>query len=198
MHKAYIFDFGNVFINLDLKSIEIFLKENQIQLQDILPILYKFEKGLISTDKFINDFISLNNKLTREQIIKAWNNIVLDFPEYRLEFIEEFCQNHRCFLLSNINELHVKYIQNLLSENFYRRFVNSFEKVYYSHEIHLRKPDTEIFEYVLDNHQLKPQECYFIDDTEENILTARKIGFDTWHLIPEKDDIIELKNKLKL
>jgi len=198
MHKTYIFDFGNVFINLDLKSIEIFLKENQIQLKDILPILYEFEKGLISTDKFIEDFIALNNKLTREQVIKAWNNIVLDFPEYRLEFIEEFCQNNTCFLLSNINELHVEYIQNLLSENFYQRFINSFEKVYYSHEIHLRKPDNEIFEYVLDNHQLKPQECYFIDDTEENILTARNMGFDTWHLIPEKDDIIELKNKLKL
>ena len=65
-------------------------------------------------------------------------------------------------------------------------------KFYLSHEIHLRKPNTDIFEFVLRENGLKPNECLFIDDTKDNTLTADKLGFNTWTIDETKEDIITI------
>jgi len=61
-----------------------------------------------------------------------------------------------------------------------------------SHEIHLRKPNTDIYEFVLEENQLIPEETFFIDDTEENTRTAEKLGIKIWNLIPGEEDIVDL------
>ncbi len=196
MIKNFFFDFGNVFINLNLeatknKFIELGLKT----LTDkTLEKIYQYEKGLISTNEFTTYFKSIIPNSTTENIEEAWNAILLDFPEYRLEFIEKFCQNKKCFLLSNINELHLNFIKNQLDKTFYDRFISCFDKVYYSHEINLRKPDKAIYEYVLNDNSLKANDCFFVDDKAENIQTAKEMGFKVWLLNPETDDIINIES----
>ena len=61
-------------------------------------------------------------------------------------------------------------------------YTHLFEKVYYSHEIGLRKPNADIFQYVLSDTGIDPDETMFIDDFIENIETARQLGFQTIHL----------------
>ena len=39
------------------------------------------------------------------------------------------------------------------------------------------KPDQEIYKILLDRYGLKAEECVFIDDTEENVRSAEKLGF---------------------
>ncbi len=200
MIKNIIFDFGDVFINLDKPA--TIRKMEKLGYQDPTPkfehLIKRYEKGLISTKKFIFEANNIYTEASPEQLIDAWNAIILDFPEYRLEFLENLAKEreYRLFLLSNTNELHVeKVIQNMGAARF-KRFKNCFDRFYLSHEIHHRKPDMEIYQFVLDNNQLNVSETLFIDDTPENTDTAEKLGVKTWNLKVGSEDIINLKSKL--
>ncbi len=197
MITHYFFDFGNVFINLDLESTTKYFEKKGFRTltKKDLDIIHKYEKGLITTRIFTSYFQKLISNITTEYIVEAWNSILLDFPFYRLEFIENFCRDKQCFLLSNINELHLKAIKQKLPKDFYSRFINSFEKVYYSHEIHMRKPDKNIFDFVLKDNKTKAKNCFFVDDNIDNIKTANQMGFTTWHINPFDEDIVELESK---
>ncbi|GGD05591.1 HAD family hydrolase [Hyunsoonleella pacifica] len=200
MIDSIIFDFGNVFINLD---IEKGFKESLLQLginelpKDIININNSYETGKISTEEFISFYTEKFSHLTENQLVDLWNIILKDFPKQRLEFLRALkAQNkYKLILLSNTNELHINWIKERVS--FYEEFKNCFDAFYLSHEIHLRKPNTDIFEFVLNTHHLKPEKCLFIDDNVDNIFTAKSLNINTWHITPYKEDITELLSKQK-
>ena len=74
----------------------------------------------------------------------------------------------------------------------YENFKNCFDVFYLSHEIKLRKPTTEIFDFVLSNNNLNAEETLFIDDNQDNITTAKQLGYNIWHINPETEDVINL------
>ena len=91
MINTLIFDFGDVFINLDKPAIERSLKKLGVSTitNEMLEIAMKYEKGLITTDVFINSFTKKFPTLSRKEFTTAWNSIILDFPEHRLDFIKK-------------------------------------------------------------------------------------------------------------
>lgn len=200
MIKTLIFDFGNVFINLDKEgamqnALELFKIETFEA--DMINTNMSYETGNISTEEFINFYRSKFTFLTQEDIVNAWNYILKDFPRYRLDFIQNLASEKRfnLILLSNTNEMHIDYIKRHIS--FYNAFKNCFDKFYLSHEIRLRKPNTDIFEFVLSENNLYPKECLFIDDTAENTRTAEALGLHTWTIDETKEDVINLFSKHK-
>ena len=66
--------------------------------------------------------------------------------------------------------------------------------MYLSYEIGLRKPDAQIFEYVLQDAGLDPARTLFIDDTIQHIQSAKECGLITHHLV--KESIVELLDDL--
>jgi putative hydrolase of the HAD superfamily len=178
MIKNIIFDFGDVFINLDKNATKVHLAAlGHYQITPELESLaIQYEKGLIT----------------------AWNAIILDFPDHRLSFIKDLVNhaNYRLFLLSNTNELHIQKVVEHMGTKNYLAFKACFEAFYLSHEIHLRKPEPEIFKMILESHALKAEETLFIDDTKEHIEAAKNLGITTWHLKVNEEDIVELKSKL--
>jgi len=196
MLKNYIFDFGDVFINLDKAATTRELKKLGAKrfTQAMQSANNQYEKGLISTRDFLQFYQTQIPNTSQSQLAAAWNSIILDFPEYRLQFLEKFASSHRCFLLSNINDLHLKLIKQQLDTSFYNRFVNCFEKVYYSHEVHFRKPNADIFEYVLNDANIIANETLFVDDTYENIEAAKELGLQVWHL-QSNEDVVMLLDK---
>ncbi|MCF6222218.1 MAG: HAD family phosphatase [Flavobacteriaceae bacterium] len=201
MIKNIIFDLGDVFINLDHSKSETEMLKLGIQkfTDEMLDCNVSHEKGLISTEEFLSYYKDIFSKLSNEQFIDSWNSIINDFPKYRLSFLEKIQNNYRLFLLSNTNELHIEYFKNLVGYDFYTRFVDSFEKIYYSHLIHHRKPEKESFELIIQENKLKVAETLFVDDSLINIIGAKKLGLKTWHLIPVKEDVVnmyEIKNSL--
>jgi len=202
MVKNIVFDFGDIFINLDKEATYKELAKlglSQIT-EEMIAVAYQYEKGEISTDAFV-DFFHENFKIDKSDLIDAWNAILLDFPIHRLEFLQELAtsKKYRLFLLSNTNDLHIKWIQKKWGSALYGQFKNCFEQFYLSHEIHFRKPNADIYEFVLKKNKLNPKETFFIDDTIENTIAAEKLGIQTWNLIPGKEDIIDLlmKNEFK-
>ncbi|KAA5824748.1 HAD family phosphatase [Algibacter amylolyticus] len=195
MIKTIIFDFGNVFINLNIEAAHKHALEafNIEALSDeMLGFNSFYEQGLISTEEFL-DFYSQNfPKLSKQELIDIWNFMLKDFPESRLTFLKELKQSskYKLILLSNTNELHIDFIKTNVS--FYNEFKNCFDAFYLSHEINLVKPNQDIFNFVLNENKLKAEECLFIDDNKDNIEAANTLNIKTWLINPETEDVKNL------
>lgn len=196
MITTLIFDFGDVFINLDKEgamqhALELF-QLNTLE-DDMIETNLQYEIGNISTAEFIAFYRSKFPNLNEQQIINAWNFILKDFPQYRLDFIKDLAKKgeYKLILLSNTNAMHIDFIK-AMDMAFYNAFKNCFDKFYLSHEIHLRKPNTDIFEFVLQDNHLTPNECLFIDDTKENTDTANAMGIHVWNIDETKEDVVNL------
>ena len=198
MIKNIVFDFGDIFINLDKKLFAEELQKIHIsqESEEVLPILQQYEMGLVSTDKFLT-FFEERLSVSQDQLKKAWNSILLDFPKERLRFIQNLSESkkYRLFLLSNTNDLHISWIQKNWGMEQYNAFKICFEQFYLSHEINLRKPNNNIYEFVLTTNDLAPKETLFIDDTKENTDAAKALGIHIWNLKPGKEDVLELLTK---
>lgn len=194
MIKTIIFDFGDVFINLDKPATLRELRKLNIESlpEDLLKMNEKYEMGLVSTEAFLTSYVNTFSSRNNQEIKAAWNAILMDFPKYRFQFIKKLSEekNFQLILLSNTNEIHIDWIKGTIP--FFEDFKNCFDAFYLSHEINLRKPNSDIFDYVLKRHQLKPEECLFIDDTTENTEAAAKLGIHVWNLEPTREDIIDL------
>ena len=198
MIKNIVFDFGDIFINLDKKLFAEELQKIHIsqESEEMLPILQQYEMGLVSTDKFLT-FFEERLSVSQDQLKRAWNSILLDFPKERLRFIQNLSESkkYRLFLLSNTNDLHISWIQKNWGMEQYNAFKICFEQFYLSHEINLRKPNNNIYEFVLTTNKLAPKETLFIDDTKENTDAAKALGMHIWNLKPGKEDVLELLTK---
>jgi putative hydrolase of the HAD superfamily len=64
-----------------------------------------------------------------------------------------------------------------------------FENVHYSFEMHARKPDQDIFQRVIEENDLEPEETILIDDSLPNIESADKLGLKTLHVSINQADI---------
>ncbi len=195
MIKTIIFDFGDVFINLDKEgamknALELF-KVDELS-EELIAFNSFYEQGLIDTNEFIDFYLGNFPNISKQELIDTWNYIICDFPSKRLDFIQQLAKDKKytLILLSNTNELHIDCIKKHIS--FYDDFKKAFNKFYLSHEIQLRKPNADIFQFVLDQNNLKPEECLFIDDTKENTDTASKLGFQVWNNDPKTEDVIDL------
>ncbi|MBU2930060.1 HAD family hydrolase [Winogradskyella psychrotolerans] len=193
--KTIIFDFGDVFINLDKQgamqhALDLFnLKTFEA---DMIGINELYEVGKISTSEFITFYKSKFPKVSETALIKAWNCIIKDFPAYRLEFIKNLAlqKKYKLILLSNTNDMHIDYVKETVP--FFEEFKSCFDVFYLSQQIHFRKPNTDIFEFVLNENKLNASECLFIDDTKDNTDTAGQMGFHTWNIDETQEDVITL------
>ncbi|MEO5778113.1 MAG: HAD family phosphatase [Flavobacterium sp.] len=194
MINAIIFDFGDVFINLKKEhSIEEFKKLGlDGPNEDLLEHNDLFEKGKIDELKFINCFLKYIPNASLEEITKAWNSIIGDFPLERLEFLQMLSSRYRLFLLTNTDSIHINRFEHKVGMSFYTDFYRCFEKVYYSYEMGMRKPDAEIFNAILRKHDLSPKRTLFIDDKKDNTDAAESLGLHVWNLKVGEEDVVDL------
>lgn len=197
MINAIIFDFGDVFIDLDKQAtVESLKKLGMTQWNDDLNQLnIQFETGKITKDDFLQGIQRNIPNATTAEILEAWKAILLDFPLYRLEFLQMLSKKYRLFLLSNTDSIHIETFEQKSGTTFYSDFYQCFEQVYFSFEIEMRKPSPEIFSYVLNKHELQAKRTLFIDDKKENTDAAAELGLHVWNLQVGKEDVVDLFNK---
>jgi len=191
--KHIIFDLGNVILNIQYqKTINEF---NKIGVQDASvfysqsiqrEIFNLLETGKISECDFLIEINKFCPKASHAQILIAWNALILDLPQKRLSIINKLKDNFSIYLLSNTNSIHINEIIKKIGVKKYNRFYSLFKKVYYSHEIGLRKPNPEAFNIILNENDLNVSEVLFIDDSIQHIKTAKKLGIKTYHLTKDK------------
>jgi len=186
-----IFDLGGVVINLDYeKTTKAFEALGLTNFNDLYSqaaqsgLFDAFEKGECSVQYFINKVLDyLPTGTQANQVVEAWNAMILDFPVENLELLKRLQTEKRTFLLSNTNEIHIQKVHHQLQQVSEEKTLHPyFEKVYFSSDIGMRKPNSEIFEFVVQEQGLNPARTLFIDDTEQHILGAQKVGIQTYHL----------------
>ncbi len=200
MIKNIIFDFGDVLINLDKPATARAMLDYGFTgiTSDLQHLFNSYEKGLVASDEFLDEVSAHFPKASREYLTQAWNAILLDFPEKRLQFLENLAQEnqYKLFLLSNTNDLHIEHVKSSMGMERFNRFKNAFDVFYLSYEMGMRKPDSEIYEFVLEQNQLEPTETFFVDDLKENTDSAAQLGIKVWNLQVGQEDILQLKSKL--
>ncbi len=187
---SIIFDLGMVIIDLEMEDTTTAFKkifggsyEEVIEKLNSTQHFEKYETGKISSNEFINEIAKLAAEDIRGAIPEAWNAMLKDIPDVRFNILKRAKRNYRTFCLSNTNELHIEWIYDYLRrEKKLDSLDPFFEKVYLSHEIGMRKPNTEIFEYVLKENGLIAEKTLFIDDTLGHLKGAEKCGIRTFHL----------------
>jgi putative hydrolase of the HAD superfamily len=204
--KNIIFDLGGVIINLDIeKTIAEFNKICDVKFEDYYTqakqseLFNQLDKGAISEEDF---FEKLRKEIryngNDEKLFYAWNAMLLDIPEKRLDVLVKAKQQYNTFLLSNTNETHVKIFErNLYLEHGVKNFEDYFDKVYYSCRMNMRKPDKEIFEFVLKENKLIPEETVFIDDSIQHVKGAGECGINAY-LLPKNMEVGALLKELGL
>ncbi|MDR1347891.1 MAG: HAD family phosphatase [Prevotellaceae bacterium] len=185
--RNIIFDLGGVIIDVDYHKTEnafkglgisdfdkIFSQAKQSRIAD------KLEVGDISPAEFRESLRKLCGfNISDITIDNAWNAMILDFPCDRIDILDKLRLNYRIFLLSNTNQIHIDYC---MKNPKFEIIKSKFEKVYLSHEIHMRKPNAEIYEFVLNDAHLQASQTLFIDDTVKNIEGAKLAGLNAFHL----------------
>ncbi|UAY52035.1 HAD family hydrolase [Ferruginibacter albus] len=193
--KNIIFDLGGVLLNLDYDKTTNAFKRLGVENFDELfsqfkanDLFEKLETGRISEIFFYETMHDYSGKrLTNKQIETAWNAMLLDFRLESLNFLNSIKDKYNIYLLSNTNSIHYEAFKKILQKQTGKDSINGyFIKAYYSHLIHLRKPYPQAYQYVLNDAALVAEETLFIDDSFNNIETARQLGINTHLLLKEE------------
>jgi len=199
MIKNIIFDFGDIFINLDKPALHNALQSLGIEDWNakLSELNESFEKGECSEESFLSGLQKYTSDKNLDEIKSSWCTILGNFPIHRLEFLEKLKPSYQLFLLSNTDSIHIAHFQKTVGTEFYNRFFNCFEKVYFSFEMGLRKPQPDIYTQVLNENNLIATETLFIDDKTENTDAAEELGVQVWNLQVGKEDVVDLFQKVK-
>lgn len=202
MIKAVVFDFGNVLYDLNF---ELFHSNLTTLMEEPLESSYpeflgdavkQYDAGDINTETFIWKIQKYKDgNLNPRSIINCWNSLLDGFPAHRWAFLKQVKENYKLFLLSNINELHLEVVYKHIKKihgkvDFETEY---FDAVFYSHLIHMIKPNREIYAFVEDVIGFKGLQILFIDDREENIQAAKAFGWNAELHNPKEDISIKFK-----
>ena len=188
--KAIIFDLGGVILNIDYQLTITTFNELGVENADLFyskkvqnPIFDKIETGEISANSFLEELQKQTANASIKEVENAWNAMLLDLPQNRLDCIKKLKNNYKIFLLSNTNEIHIKAFRKKIGEKQWEAFSSLFDKMYLSHQIGFRKPGKEAFQIILEENKLKPNEVFFIDDSPQHIEAAKKLGIHCHYLV---------------
>ena len=187
--KNLIIDLGGVLINLTrnrcleafenlgIKNIREFLVSNY-QHKDLFE---GFELGTISVPEFHDKVRALSNQqMSDGEIDAAWISMLGNVPEAKLQLLLDLRERYHMVLLSNTNELHWKWSEETFFSYQGHCANDFFRKIYLSYELHMQKPDEEIFKYVLKDSNMLPEETMLIDDSLVNCRAAESLGLKTY------------------
>ncbi|GAB3639652.1 HAD family hydrolase [Spirosoma arcticum] len=196
--KNLIFDLGDVIIPIDLTApIRNFAMLANLPEDEVRAIwkehdfINHYETGLIDDEAFrthvrrvLKRETGASDSWADEVIDTAWNTVLLDLPVERIERIRELKSNYRLFLLSNTSPIHIRQVNNVLTQLNQPTLEQLFERVFYSYEVRMAKPSPDIYRYVMAEAGLVAEETAFFDDNAANIRAAAGLGIQAVHVQP--------------
>jgi putative hydrolase of the HAD superfamily len=202
--SAILFDLGGVILNLDYnRTIAAFKNLGRESFESLYSqaqqnaIFDRLETGEISETYFRDYLISfLGNEVNHEMVDQAWNAMLLDLPQERIDFLRTLKKEYKIYLFSNTNAIHLRKFQEIIQHQYgdAKLLEAVFDKTYYSHIIQKRKPNAAAFEYILKDLGLKAEEVVFVDDSIQHVEGANSVGINAYHLIDT--DVISLLNEV--
>ncbi|MDH3251288.1 MAG: HAD family phosphatase [Ignavibacteria bacterium] len=194
MIRAVIFDFGNVLSRFDVGKLVRALSPftdlpptavRRAFMDDDLAVRY--ETGLVTTDEFITTILHRGRlSMTKEAFVAAYTGI-FEPIHATMDLVRALKPNYTVSLLSNTNELHFEHVIRKID------VFGLFDTVTLSFRVKAMKPAAKIYQDALAQVNLGPEQCVFIDDLEENIDAARKLGIHGVHYTSHQDLLTALR-----
>lgn len=190
-----VFDLGGVLLDIDHKLTaaafdaitgktgpEGFIKQYSFAGQSTLYTEY--EQGLISSEVFRDGIQKeLGTKIPQDKFDVAWSTILKTMPKERMDLVERLKKKYKVSLLSNTNEIHVSALDKYFQKTYgVARLSAIFHNTYLSNVLKMRKPNADIYEFVLKDSGVPAPKTLFIDDSKPNVDGAAKLGINTIHL----------------
>lgn len=181
MIKNIVFDLGNVLMEFNpLEYLEKFKFDEKIK-KSLYKIIFKsndwieYDRGIYrhNTDlikKLVKENPDLENEI-KLVLQKDWvkmHTIKSDTVEFLKELKK---QGFKIYILSNLSEDTYKFVSQF-------NFFNFVDGGIYSYELHICKPDKEIYKKLLEKYNLEAKETIFIDDIFDNIKSANELGIN--------------------
>lgn len=185
--QAVIFDFGNVLGTFNkLAACEVFAETSPYSAQEILAIIAarlekRFESGGMSESAFCNQLLHYCKvaKLTMPDVRRIWGNIFRPNPAIDPIVDGLIKQRVPLAILSNTNAIHWEYIRDLPVMRTLAAYGTPFVL---SYEIRAFKPDAIMFTTALRRLKTEAAATLYLDDIEENVVAARKVGLQAeWY-----------------
>ena len=195
MIKNLAFDFGGVIFDLDYEGAvaafqQIGLADASIRLDRFHQrgVFEELESGRITADAFRAELEKMcHRSLTHDEVLGAWLGYVgAPVDERKLQRLDDLrTRGYRTFLLSNTNPFVQSWAESPRFSSAGRPLSSYLEKCYTSYEVGIMKPDPGIFQFMLRDAGILPEETLFLDDSPANIAAAQTLGIQT--LLVEKN-----------
>ncbi len=201
MVKNIIFDLGNVIFEWNEDKIVTSFSNNKEEQEILKKIIFKSDEwvklddGSMSYQEAMNAFkekLPVNLKGKVEEIMSTWHK-KMPINQEVCDLIKKLKENnYKIYVLSNTHITVYEYIKSLEIGKYFDGFViSAIEK--------MMKPNKEIYYRLFEKFELVPQECFFIDDSEKNILASKQCGMEG-HIFDVKsfEKLIEELKKHKI
>lgn len=183
--KNIVFDLGNVLIEYDPRRIVSAVLDDPDEVDLIVSAVFEsigwkqLDRGVITFEQhrelLISRFPEYEDEIT--WLLAHWHESTRIIPGMPEIIRNVHSAGYDLFLLSNANSRYHVFAPEL-------DILNYFKGITISAELHLLKPELEIYDRFCEIHDLFPAECLFIDDMQENVEGAVRSG---WHAYRFKD-----------
>ncbi|ELI7924125.1 glucose-1-phosphatase [Yersinia enterocolitica] len=186
----YIFDLGNVIVDIDFKRVlGVWSKLSSVPLATLSErftmgeVFQQHERGEISDEDFarqLSDEMGLS--LSFEQFAEGWQAVFVVLRPEVISIMQKLrAEGHRVVVLSNTNRLHCNYWPQ-----HYPEVAAAADHMYLSQDLGMRKPEARIYQHVLSAENIPAEQAVFFDDVEANIVAARIEGITGIHVTDRK------------
>ena len=197
MIKNIIFDFGNVLLEWNEDKVVSNYSNNKDEQEILKKVIFKSNDWLKLDDGTMNykqaitlfkENLPTNLSVRVEEIMSTWYK-TMQINQEICNLIKELKENnYKIYALSNTHVPVYKYVKNSEIGKYFDGFlISAIEK--------MMKPNEEIYHRLFEKFELIPQESFFIDDSEKNIVASRKCGMEG-HIF-DINDFQKLTDELK-
>lgn len=162
----YIFDLGNVIVDIDFKRVlgvwsnlsgtPLAVLNERFTMGDVFQ---QHERGEISDQQFAASLCEeMGIALSFEQFSTGWQAVFVALRPEVIAIMQRLRnEGHRVVVLSNTNRLHCNYWPQ-----HYPEVATAADAMYLSQDIGLRKPDPAIYQYVLKAEHTPAEQAVFL------------------------------------
>lgn len=207
MIKTLIFDLGGVLVSLNReRCLENFSKNlgfdnfgDYLNAYAQKGFFAKYENGDMDSIEFRDEIRKRCTKenVQDEDIDEAFFTFLTHVDPYKVKLLMELKKKYHLLLLSNVNPIGWSKCCELFYDANEIDIEDVFEKLYLSYRVKASKPGKEIYEYLIKDSGINPEEALFIDDSKANIEAGAEMGLNTLYYDVTKNLEEEVTGKLK-
>ena len=186
--KNIIFDLNGVIVKGKARDVLNKLDLTEEEYNELIKFFDNWNDMDITDMNIEEKFASYNFS---ENTKSKYKDVLLKYYELRdlntnlINLIKELKKNNRVYILSDNNKA---------ASLYYKKLLNNLDGYVFSYEYKTIKKDGKLFDIFLDKYKLDPKDCYFIDDSIDNINVAISKGINAHQFINNEDLIKYFKD----